>query len=202
MQTVCTTTYSRHSVGFFANSVLRRMLPARCAAPPLRLHPLNEKPRNTYLQHRSPPDNHRRERPPLTRSDTTARRSPASSLRLSPGERATISCCAEPRSMGPGRPRPRAAVALAPEVMALPIQVLPRCLALLFPQLPLLLLDPASLEIAKTRIVSRLIRVGADMRTRPVGGYTLRWTFLMFLNVTSTDPAQSSRSAISIRPAP
>src|SRR5712691_8393258 len=44
----------------------------------------------------------------------------------------------------------------------------------------------ASFEIAKTRMVSRRIRLGAEMRTRPVGGWTLRWTFLMSFRTTST----------------
>src|SRR5512133_3598644 len=40
--------------------------------------------------------------------------------------------------------------------------------------------------MAYTRRVSRFIRAGAEMRTLPVGGCTLKWTFLMSLNTTST----------------
>jgi hypothetical protein len=47
-------------------------------------------------------------------------------------------------------------------------------------------LNQPSLAIANTRIVSRSMRCGADIRTVPVGGYTLRWTFLMSFFTTST----------------
>src|SRR5207249_11009537 len=40
--------------------------------------------------------------------------------------------------------------------------------------------------MAKTRMVSMRMRFGAEMRTRPVGGWTLRWTFLMSFRTTST----------------
>src|SRR5690349_14650136 len=35
-------------------------------------------------------------------------------------------------------------------------------------------------------MVLSFIHVGAEMRTLPVGGCTLKWTFLIFLNTTST----------------
>src|SRR5580693_7053905 len=48
-----------------------------------------------------------------------------------------------------------------------------------------------SLEIANRRIFSMLMRSGAEIRTLPSGGYTLRWTFLMSFLTTSTvtDPS-------------
>lgn len=40
-------------------------------------------------------------------------------------------------------------------------------------------------------MVSTFIRSGAEMRTLPVGGYTLKWTFLMSSFMTSTVIAPS-----------
>jgi hypothetical protein len=61
-------------------------------------------------------------------------------------------------------------ITLAPDIVALAIQILAWRLAFLCPQLLLLLLDPTSLEMAYTRIVSRFMRDGAAMRTLPSGG--------------------------------
>src|SRR4029077_20127634 len=61
-------------------------------------------------------------------------------------------------------------ITLSPNVMAFPVQIFPLRLPILSLQLPLLLLDPTQLEIANTRTVSSLIRLGAAMRTRPRGG--------------------------------
>ena len=77
-------------------------------------------------------------------------------------------------------------VALAPDVVAFAVQVFARGFTLLSCSFFCCCLIQPSLEMANTRMVSRLIRDGAEMRTRPVGGWTLRWTFLMSLSTTST----------------
>src|SRR5690349_14617714 len=40
--------------------------------------------------------------------------------------------------------------------------------------------------MAKSLSVSSPIRIGADIRTRPAGGWTLRWIFRIRLRMTST----------------
>src|SRR6266516_1563856 len=49
-------------------------------------------------------------------------------------------------------------------------------------------------------MVSTLIRFGAEIRTRPFGGYTLRWTFLMSFNTTSTAMSPRRRLVNSVFP--
>ena len=81
----------------------------------------------------------------------------------------------------------REQVALPPDVMAFTVQILAWGFACLFLEFLLLLFDPTQLgNVVKTRMVSRLIRDGAAIRTLPLGGYTLRWMFLMSLSTTST----------------
>jgi len=76
---------------------------------------------------------------------------------------------------------------------------IPWAVSLLVAQRLLLLPDPAGLDIANRRIVSRLIRIGTESLTLPIGGYTLRWTFLMsFLTTFTVIPASSSLVGISI----
>jgi len=69
-------------------------------------------------------------------------------------------------------------VAFSPDVVASPDpDARAASPAFLCPQLLLLLLDPAQLGNGIDRgLVSRFIRDGAEIRTLPVGGFTLRWT--------------------------
>ena len=175
--------YSRHSRGFFARSVLRRMLPCRSSSP-FRFHSLHKEARLHAHQGLPLRDDGRH------RADLFAIPRINDFLPLHAGARANLEdmrlvleldLAARPLALGDPEQ-----VALAPDVVAFPFQVFARRFALLLPTLRLLLLDPASFEMAKTRIVSRLMRYGAEMRTRPVGGWTLRWTFLMSFSTTST----------------
>jgi len=49
-------------------------------------------------------------------------------------------------------------------------------------------------------MVSNVIRSGAEMRHFPVGGYTLRWTFLMSFFTTSTAMSASGFLRASVFP--
>jgi hypothetical protein len=94
-------------------------------------------------------------------------------------------------------------VTLAPDIMAFPLDELTRRFAFLLLKFLLLAFYPSDFGNRETRIVSRFIRVGAAIRTEPLGGLTLKWTFLMSLNVTTTlMPAISNCSAINIPTAP
>jgi hypothetical protein len=89
-------------------------------------------------------------------------------------------------------------VPISPYVVTFPVNVFALGLSLLLPHLALLFLDPRQFS-NREDAVSRLMCSGAAMRTRPVGGWTLRWTFLMSFRITSTPMSPSCiRKRISI----
>src|SRR5579872_1033624 len=83
-------------------------------------------------------------------------------------------------------------IALSPDIMAFAVQILARRFTLLLTDVFRCCLIQPSLEIANTRMVSTFIRRGAEIRTLPAGGCTLRWTFLISFFTTSTAISPSS----------
>ena len=137
--------YSRHSLGFFASSVFRRMLRVRwVAATPFRLHSLDKYPPHLHAHQTLPFFDQGRH----------------SALICSRYHWPTIACRVS--SFVPGRTRriirlcfssifrrgvclnDLQQIALSPDVVAFAVEIFAGRLAFLLPQLSLLLLDPSA----------------------------------------------------------